>query len=283
MEFYHLKSFVTVAKTQNLTKAAKQLYTTPPAVSAHIKALEQELDVILFERSSKGMRLTAQGVALQEKAEATLNSANEFLACATHLDLPQTGKLTIGINLSARVLRCDELLKQMHSANSLVSLELSPSSSSEILNHIDTGLLDGGYVFGLSGEEFESVFIANRKITTVLPKAWSDEQSDELSLLMQKPWISVGNNCPFDIALHERLPMAKISHISSFDELTRLDLVARNHGVSFVDESEVENLPEGVNRTQLLDFELPLYFVVSKNRLNEPLIKGLLSEVEKLY
>lgn len=43
MEFYHLRSFVVVAKTGNLTAAAKQLCTTPPAISAHIKGLEDEL------------------------------------------------------------------------------------------------------------------------------------------------------------------------------------------------------------------------------------------------
>ena len=54
MEFYHLRSFVAVAHTGNLTQAAKRLYTTPPAISAHIKTLE-EADVILLgiSRTSK--------------------------------------------------------------------------------------------------------------------------------------------------------------------------------------------------------------------------------------
>ncbi|SGZ10696.1 Probable transcriptional regulator, LysR family [Moritella viscosa] len=49
MEFYHLRSFVAVAQTGNLTQAAKRLYTTPPAISAHIKTLEEEpLRLYLF-------------------------------------------------------------------------------------------------------------------------------------------------------------------------------------------------------------------------------------------
>ena len=61
MEFYHLRSFVAVAQTGNLTQAAKRLYTTPPAISAHIKTLEEELSNPLFIRSSKGMSLTDKG------------------------------------------------------------------------------------------------------------------------------------------------------------------------------------------------------------------------------
>ena len=54
MEFYHLRSFVVVAKTGNLTLAAKQLFTTPPAISAHIKALEEELKHLYLFAQVKG-------------------------------------------------------------------------------------------------------------------------------------------------------------------------------------------------------------------------------------
>ncbi|MCF2859880.1 LysR family transcriptional regulator [Pseudoalteromonas sp. SMS1] len=282
MELYHLKSFVMVAKEQNLTKAAKRLCTTPPAVSAHIKALEQELDVTLFERTSKGMRLTPHGIALQEKAQVTLNSANELVATAGQLAPILAGKLTLGLNLSTRVLGCDKLLAQIHRANPQVSIALLPSNTSEILNQIEKGCLDGGYVYGLSGDEFESYFIANRMITTVIPKTWLEAQHDEQALLVQKPWIGAGKSCPFDNALKDKLPSAHISHLSSFNEWTRMELVAQGLGMSFVDESEVELLPHAVHRTRRLDFELPLYFVVKKSRLNEPLIKALCLQVEKL-
>ncbi|MES9912641.1 MAG: LysR family transcriptional regulator, partial [Candidatus Sedimenticola sp. 4PFRAG1] len=54
MELYQLKTFVKVADEGHLTRAAEQLFTSQPAISAHIKALEEELGVVLFQRTPKG-------------------------------------------------------------------------------------------------------------------------------------------------------------------------------------------------------------------------------------
>ena len=86
MELTHLRTFIAVAKEENLTRAARRLFMTPPAVSAHIKALEQELQVTLFERTSRGMQLTEKGKILREKAENTLASAQDLVNYATDLN-----------------------------------------------------------------------------------------------------------------------------------------------------------------------------------------------------
>jgi DNA-binding transcriptional LysR family regulator len=67
-----LKNFVTVAHCGSTTAAAKKLYVAQPAVSAHIKRLEADLGVELFERTPHGMELTAAGAALLPRAEAVL-------------------------------------------------------------------------------------------------------------------------------------------------------------------------------------------------------------------
>ena len=67
MELYHLKTFVTVAEERHLTRAAERLCVSQPAISAHIKALEEELGLALFERTPKGMLPTAAGEALLEE------------------------------------------------------------------------------------------------------------------------------------------------------------------------------------------------------------------------
>ena len=62
MELYQLRTFAAVAEEAHLTRAAERLHLSQPAVSGHIKALEQELDVRLFERTATGMVLTESGV-----------------------------------------------------------------------------------------------------------------------------------------------------------------------------------------------------------------------------
>ena len=57
-----LKSFLLVAEEANLTRAAARRHSTPSAVSEHLRQLEEEFEVLLFERSKQGMSLTADGV-----------------------------------------------------------------------------------------------------------------------------------------------------------------------------------------------------------------------------
>jgi DNA-binding transcriptional LysR family regulator len=61
MELYQLRSFAAVAELGHLTRASERLHISQPAVSAQIKALEDELGVALFERVSSGMVLTSAG------------------------------------------------------------------------------------------------------------------------------------------------------------------------------------------------------------------------------
>ena len=74
MDLYQLRTFLTVAEEGHLTRAAEKLFTSQPAVSTHIRVLEEELGVQLFERSAKGMTLTAQGTALREHARRIVDA-----------------------------------------------------------------------------------------------------------------------------------------------------------------------------------------------------------------
>ena len=84
MELYQLRSFAAVAEENHLTRAAERLHLSQPAVSGHIKALEGELGVRLFERASTGMELTAAGKELLEACASRAQCGRRRQAgCAT--------------------------------------------------------------------------------------------------------------------------------------------------------------------------------------------------------
>ena len=64
MTIAQIKYFVTVAKCLSFTKAAEQLFVSQPALSRHIKNMEEELNIQLFVRTSNGIRLTPAGSSL---------------------------------------------------------------------------------------------------------------------------------------------------------------------------------------------------------------------------
>lgn len=67
MNIQQMKYFLAVARTEHMTKSAEMLHVAQPALSRSIAQLERELDVALFERKNRRMRLTPEGRLLQER------------------------------------------------------------------------------------------------------------------------------------------------------------------------------------------------------------------------
>ena len=95
MNLEQIKSFVSVAKTGNYSTAAKERFITQPAISNQIKALEEELNVKLFERNQKGITLTEKGRKFQKYANQMLVTEGDMLNCVKEEDEEYYGILDI--------------------------------------------------------------------------------------------------------------------------------------------------------------------------------------------
>ena len=69
MDFHHLKYFVEVADKKSFSKAARTLHISQSAISRTIKALEEELGVVLFMRNAKAVELTDAGTIFLSHAK----------------------------------------------------------------------------------------------------------------------------------------------------------------------------------------------------------------------
>lgn len=78
MELRLLRAFVTVAEELHFGRAAARLFITPPSLSQQVRGLERSLGVRLFDRDSRGVRLTPAGDALLDQARATLAHADRL-------------------------------------------------------------------------------------------------------------------------------------------------------------------------------------------------------------
>src|SRR4029077_20915181 len=97
MELRHLRYFVSVAETGNLTAAAKQkLHTTQPSLSRQIRDLEEEVGAQLLTRSASGMQLTAAGRAFLEHARLVLLQVEAASEAARRVAHPSKPCFTMG-------------------------------------------------------------------------------------------------------------------------------------------------------------------------------------------
>ena len=89
----HLRFFTTVAKTAHFGRAAEELEMTQPPLSQGIKRLEAQLGLTLFERTTRGVRLTEAGRLLLDPAQAVVASAERFGAAASAAHTPRRAAL----------------------------------------------------------------------------------------------------------------------------------------------------------------------------------------------
>lgn len=111
MELRQIKYFLKAKELLNFTEAAKMLNISQSTLSQQIKQLENELDVPLFNRIGKRILLTEAGEMFSEYALQSLNKANEGLLLLKDLNNINTGKITIGVIYSMRILFVKALIK----------------------------------------------------------------------------------------------------------------------------------------------------------------------------
>ncbi len=285
LEFYHLRSFVAVAQTGNLTQAAKRLYTTPPAISAHIKTLEEELSTPLFIRSSKGMSLTDKGQLLLKKAQITLDSALDIVNLATDNQHEIIGTFHLGINLTAKQTKLAELVGNLQENCPGISLDIHHQATGKTINDIRDHQLDGGYIFGEIPADFIGFAVMEQQITTAAPLTFDCGEVMTQADLSTHQWIMMGDYCPFDDFLRSKLGSNIPSVLKTSDDGTRLTLVQSGLGLSFleIEEALLAEKNKSIQVIPALDFCATLHFVIAKSRVNEPLVKALMQEIRILW
>lgn len=130
MNLFQLRAFDAVARERSFTRAAERLFISQPAVTGHVKALEEHYQVNLFRRTARGVELTEDGVrlsaisrtlfALEEEAEAMLDASRELVtgrievaADGPHLVMPMLARLRgryPGITVNLRLGNAQETL-----------------------------------------------------------------------------------------------------------------------------------------------------------------------------
>ncbi|MDD6216171.1 MAG: LysR family transcriptional regulator [Roseburia sp.] len=163
--------FYTVANAGNISKAAKELYISQPAISKSIQKLEESVGCKLFSRSSRGVVLTEEGKLLYEHvsdAFETLTLGEEKLRRSIELGV---GHLKIGVSSTLCKYLLLPYLKEFIRQNPHISISITCQSTNDTLKLLEDNKIDIGLI-GKPGslknihfdflEEIEDIFVATK-------------------------------------------------------------------------------------------------------------------------
>jgi DNA-binding transcriptional LysR family regulator len=280
MDIHQLKTFVTVAREGSITRASRLLHLSQPAVSAHIKAIEDALGLTLFERTARGMSVTPDGRRLLAKAEQTIAAHQELMAEAARGKPDLTGTLRLGAGSNANYDAIGKLITGFAERHPKVQVALKNRSSKEILADIRNGNLDAGF-YNEPGEaegDLATVEVARFAIFLVAaPGVLRGDQPVDWRAVSEMPWIYPTESACCTRAAEQLFASHRFkpSRVISTDrqDVTRT-LVASGVGIGLL-HAEAAKDAERRGEVQLLleaETNVRVLFAYLASRANDPVL-----------
>lgn len=146
MELFQLRSFLQVAESGSITAAAELLCVTQPAVTHHVRALERELGVTLFDRTGRGVLPTPAGEALRDYARRCVALLDECRQVIAELETGATGRLALGVGVTTSIFHLPGWLRAFREAHPGIDVTVRTGRSREVATlalerEIDLGLV----------------------------------------------------------------------------------------------------------------------------------------------
>jgi DNA-binding transcriptional LysR family regulator len=192
IDLIQLRTFIVVAEARHLTRAAERLHISQSTASAHIRAVEDTLDIQLFLRSNRNMELTQAGQMLLRQAKLLLNNAVEFTAFAREIRGKVEGSLMIGMSGEPSTSNVGAIVAHLRSIHPLITADLRALASLAIQQALKTGELDLGIMLC---EPNDPSFLYHQLCSVPFriagPIAWKCQiESASWAELARLPWIT---------------------------------------------------------------------------------------------
>jgi DNA-binding transcriptional LysR family regulator len=290
MELYQLRSFVAIAENGQLTRAAEKLHISQPAVSAQLRALEDTLDIALFERTPTGMVLTAAGKKILKAANRVLAAASALQNEARTIKGKVAGRASIGTLSDPEYVRLGEFMNETVARFPLLQLDLHQEVTGVALEMVAAGELDASYYYGeISNPLIAGLPLRDMTYCVAAPADWCERlKTAGWSEVAAMPWI-----IPPPISSHHKLVMALLHEhgvdatnvVEADQEAVIASLVVSGLGLALMREDlAMEKVAAGeVCVWNEVRIKTTLWFIYLRERRNDPVIRALLSVQEKLW
>lgn len=285
MDFKQLEAFITVSKLKSFSKAANAIYLSQPTISSHVSSLERELNIQLFDRTSKEVNLTPIGESFLQYANDIINTRNNAVA-----DLADFNNNISGIlNISASTTPCNSLLPSLVSKFSdiypTVKFNIKEQGSCKII----TDIIDLNCEIGLVGTKIDNPKINNYKIMEDelvaisssklnLPETISIDELIKYPFIMRERESATRQTLEANLSSNN-IDLNKLKVICEVDNIhCQLKFVNLGFGISIISKSLFDEsiLNDTIRSSKIKDLELTrdIFLAVSSKRTLTPTAKA---------
>ncbi len=146
MDFDQLETFLEVARLLNFSRAAEKRFRTQPAISAQIRALEDEVGAKLLDRSGGKVSLTLAGKAFQKYAEQALEARRAVIAQLAEMERVPRGEMVVAANEASCLHILPEVFAEFKKQYPNVSVSIDRLERPKILESVIDNSVDFGVV-----------------------------------------------------------------------------------------------------------------------------------------
>jgi LysR family hca operon transcriptional activator len=170
MELRHLRYFIAVAETGSLTVAAeRRLYTSQPSLSRQIRDLEEEVGAELFNRSARGVELTAAGKAFLDHARLALSQVDAATEAARRASQPTKQVFALGFLTGQEMTWLPRAMQVLRDELPKIDVTVSSHYSPDLADAVARGKLDLAFLRAEPGFDLDYRVVSREKLIVLMP------------------------------------------------------------------------------------------------------------------
>ena len=175
-----MRAFFAIVEEGNISHAAQRLGIAQPALSRQMKRLEEKLDVKLFERGSRRIRLTEAGRLLYDRVENIIGMVDGTVREITEIGTGAKGSIRIGTITTSGAMILPELISEYHKIYPNITFEIWEAEGARILELLDSHLIEIAITrTQVDNQSYELLILPNEPLVMVMNKNFAFGASDD--------------------------------------------------------------------------------------------------------
>ena len=242
MSLTELKFIIAVAQERNFRRAAEKCFVTQPALSLGIKKLEEELNIIIFERSHSDISMTEIGAQIVEQAYRVIEEADRIKQLAELGKNQLNGTLKLGLIHSVGPYLLPEIIPILRKIAPDMPLEIEENLTANLESQLKNSVLDLAIIalpFDVAGLQYRALYDEEFDVVVPISHHWASRKSIEPSELSnEKVLLLNSGHCFSNQVTHACPQLIRKGEVLQGNSLETIrNMVASNLGITVLPSS----------------------------------------------